>query len=278
VSTHAPAPGCGRGCLPRPEAITRVARPIQVLRLVCLAAVLLAGVGVALLVPVLTATGRARATRGWFRYLLRASGVRLVIRGEARLSTRLGGPGTLVAANHVSWLDIPAVLAIEPMRVLAKSDVRAWPVIGLLAARGGTLFIDRRRLRRLPGTIADIAAALRSGQSVLVFPEGTTWCGRTQGRFYAATFQAAIDADVAVRPVALRYWLADGSPTTVAAFVGDDTLLASVRRVVATRGLLVEVDVGPVADARRAARRSMATATATVIRGAAQVVAQPHLV
>jgi len=81
-----------------------------------------------------------------------------------------------------------------------------------------------------------------------------------------------------VRPVALRYWLADGSPTTVAAFVGDDTLLASVRRVVATRGLLVEVDVGPVADARRAARRSMATATATVIRGAAQVVAQPHLV
>jgi len=277
VSTYAPTPGCGRGCLPRPDAVTRVAWPIQVLRLVGLAAVLLAGVGVALLVPLLTPTGRARATRGWFRYLLRASGVRLVVRGDARLSTRLGGRGTLVAANHVSWLDIPAVLSVEPMRVVAKSDVRAWPVIGLLAARGGTLFIDRRRLRRLPVTVADIAATLRNGQSVLVFPEGTTWCGRTQGRFYSATFQAAIDADVAVRPVAVRYRLTDGTPTTVAAFVGDDTLLASVRRVVATRGLLVEVDVGPVADARRAARRSMATATATVVRGTAHA-AQPHLV
>jgi 1-acyl-sn-glycerol-3-phosphate acyltransferase len=245
-------------------------------RLASLLLVLLGGVALALVIPLLAAGWKAQATRGWFRALMRASGVRLVVRGSARLTVE-GDRGTLVAANHVSWLDIPAVLATEPMRVVAKSDLRRWPVVGLLAARGGTVFIDRHRLRRLPETVADIAAVLQTGQSMLVFPEGSTWCGRTLGRFYAATFQSAIDAEATVRPVTICYLLADGTPTTVAAFVGDDTLIASVLRVVATRGLVVQLELGPVADARGAARKSMALMTATVIRGGGQLT-QPHLV
>jgi 1-acyl-sn-glycerol-3-phosphate acyltransferase len=236
-------------------------------------AVLLAGIGVAMTQPMLSPAGRQQAKRAWFRWLLAAAGVRLVTNGEVQLTA---GRAILVVANHVSWLDIPAVLAVEGMRVLAKSDVRGWPLLGPMAARGGTLFIDRQTLRRLPGTVADIAASLRGGQSVLVFPEGSTWCGRTQGRFYPATFQAAIDAGAPVRPVSLRYRLADGSATTVAAFLGTDTLLASVLRVVATRGLVVELDAGPVADSRGAARRGMATATAALVRPTMPVTAPPH--
>jgi 1-acyl-sn-glycerol-3-phosphate acyltransferase len=276
VRPFAPSSACGYGCLPRPGTVPRAPFPRQVARLLALVLVLLAGIAVALVTPLLTTAGRARTKRGWFRALMHASGVRLVVRGDAR-ATVGDSRGTLVAANHVSWLDIPAVLATEPMCVVAKSEVGRWPVLGLLAARGGTLFIDRNRLSRLPGTVADIAAVLRSGQSVLVFPEGSTWCGRTLGRFYTATFQSAIDAEAPVRPVAIRYLLADGTPTTIAAFVGDDTLIASVLRVVATRGLVVELEIGPVADARGAARKSMALVTATVIRGANKL-AQPHLV
>ena len=159
--------------------------------------------------------------------------------------------GTLVTANHVSWLDIPAVLAVEPMRVLAKSDVRRWPVIGLLAARGGTLFIDRERLRRLPGTVAEIADALRGGRERARLPRGhapgaagpragsTRPCSGRDRRRRAGTTGS------------LRYRLADGTPTTVAAFVGDDTLFASVWRVVATRGLVVELEAEPVDHAAR---------------------------
>ena len=186
----------------------------------------------------LPASGRAWSVRLWFRTLLRAAGVRLVRTNDARLAVRPAITGTLVAANHVSWLDVPAVLAVEPMRVLAKRDVRRWPVIGLLAAAGGSIFLDRDRLRTLPATVAEVAGALGRGESVMVFPEGTTRCGRVQGRFYPAMFQAAIDAGASVRPVGLRYRLADGTPTTVAAFVGADTLFASVRRIVATRGLV----------------------------------------
>ena len=274
MTAYEPAPACGHGCLPKPDAVPQVAWPVRIARLLAIVMVLVAGIGVALSQPMLSLAGRAKVKRAWFQALLAASGVRLVTTGEARLST---GRGTLVVANHVSWLDIPAVLAVEGMRVLAKSDVRGWPILGPMAARGGTLFIDRRRLRRLPATVAAIADTLRAGQSVLVFPEGSTWCGRTQGRFYPATFQAAIDADAPVRPVSLRYRLADGTPTTVAAFVGTDTLIASVLRVVATRGLVVELDAAPVAvvpvagasgaaGAPGAARRTMATHTADLIK------------
>src|SRR5262245_55978767 len=127
--------------------------------------------------------------------------------------TAPGSVGTLLAANHISWLDIPAILAVTPARVLAKSDVRGWPIVGVLAARAGTVFIDRYRLSRLAGTVADLGAALRTGATVLVFPEGSTWCGRTSGRFFTATFQAAVDADAPVRPVSLRYRLASGEAT-----------------------------------------------------------------
>ena len=268
MTTYAPASACGPGCLPRAGTVPRVGWPVRVARLLAMVLVLLAGIGVTLCQPLLSLSGRARVTRAWFRCLLAATGVRLVTTGGPPLSANraTGDRGTLVVANHVSWLDIPAVLAVEGMLVLAKSDVRGWPVLGPMAARGGTLFIDRHCLRRLPATVADIAAALRAGHSVLAFPEGSTWCGRTQGRFYPATFQAAIDANAGVRPVSLRYRLTDGTPTTVAAFVGADTLVASVLRVVATRGLVVELDAGPIADAHRAARRSMATRTADLIR------------
>jgi 1-acyl-sn-glycerol-3-phosphate acyltransferase len=270
MTAYAPASACGYGCLPKPGTVPQVGWPRRVIRLLAMVLVLLAGIGVAAAQPLLSPSGRADAKRAWFRRILTAAGVRLVATGDARLTAAGGtaGRGTLVVSNHVSWLDIPAVLAVEGMRVLAKSDVRGWPVIGPMAARGGTLFIDRRSLRRLPGTVADIADSLRASQSVLVFPEGSTWCGRTQGRFYPAAFQSAIDAGAPVRPISLRYRLADGTPTTVASFLGEDTLLASVLRVVATRGLVVELEAGPVTDSTGASRRDLAVAMAAIVRPA----------
>jgi 1-acyl-sn-glycerol-3-phosphate acyltransferase len=255
-----PTSACGTGCLPQMSTLPRVSRPVQIARVLALAATVCAGVGVALLVPMLAPAGRARAIRGWFRSVVAASGVRLVVHGTA-------GPGpALVASNHVSWLDVPAILATQPMRVVAKSEVRHWPVLGLLATKGGTLYIDRNRLRRLPGTVTAIAAALRGGDSILVFPEGSTWCGRTGGVFRPATMQSAIDAGVAVRPVALRYRLADGTPTTVAAFVGVDSMLASVWRIAATRGLVVDVHLGPPVETVSRSRRETAAAVAARIQ------------
>ncbi|WP_274562191.1 lysophospholipid acyltransferase family protein [Streptomyces spiramyceticus] len=156
----------------------------------------------------------------------------------------VNGSGTLVAANHISWLDVVALLAVEPVLPLAKWEVARWPVIGTLARRVGAPFIDRERMRQLPYAVADLTATLRSGRSVLVFPQATTWCSAPGGRFRRATFQAAADAGAPVRPVTVGYYQS-GAPSTVAAFLGDEDFTTSLRRVASARDLTVRVTAHP---------------------------------
>lgn len=254
-----PRSPCTPDCLPvAPERGGEV-------RLVVMGCVLAAAVAATFVLP-----GRARA---WWltrcaRALLAAAGVRLVVRGGDRHAPR--GQGVLVVANHLSWIDVVALAAVSPVRVLAKREVREWPVIGGLATRTGALFVDRAGLRALPATVAEAADALRAGATVGVFPEGTTWCGSAAGEFRRAAFQAAIDAAVPVRPVAISLRTADGSTAPAAAFVGNQTLIDSMRRVVATPGMVCELTLLPllpveVAGSRRAlaARAAHAVGEAT---------------
>ncbi|WP_410811735.1 1-acyl-sn-glycerol-3-phosphate acyltransferase [Micromonospora sp. 067-2] len=263
-----PTSGCDEGCLPAAGAVPTVPVARRVLRLVAAAGMLLAGVGLVVLLPVLPAAERQAAMRAWARGAARAFGVRLVIRG------RLPRRRALLVANHVSWLDILAVLAVAPTRMVAKREIRSWPVVGLLAAAAGTVFVDRSRPRALPSTVRRVADALRAGRSVTVFPEGTTWCAgndaadcRPGGGFRPATFQAAIDSGSPVVPLRLQYRCsATGEPTTAAAFLGADTLLRSVARVVAARDLVVTVTItAALHPARDADRRLLARAAESAV-------------
>ncbi|MFI0976264.1 lysophospholipid acyltransferase family protein [Streptomyces sp. NPDC021093] len=176
-----------------------------------------------------------------------------------------GPVGTLVVANHISWLDIVAFLAVEPrLTLLAKREVGAWPVVGTLARRIGTRFIDREGLRQLPQTVADLSDTLRSGRSVVVFPQATTWCTVAGGSFRPATFQAAIDAGAPVRPVSLDYFQ-HGRPTTVAAFLGEEDFGTGLRRVAGTRGLSVRIT--PHRTLAGTDRRSLASAAQRAVVG-----------
>ncbi|MEU6641177.1 lysophospholipid acyltransferase family protein [Saccharomonospora sp. NPDC046836] len=170
-----------------------------------------------------------------------------------------GATGTLVVANHVSWLDIVGLLVIERLGFLAKREVAHWLVVGTVATRLDTLFVDRWALRSLPRSVADLAARLRQGRSVAVFPEATTWCSAPGGPFRRAVFQAALDAGAPVRPVTLSY-LQRGEPSTVAAYVGTDTLARSVGRVARARDLALRVHawpaLEPVGDRRELAARA----------------------
>ncbi|MDZ5444806.1 lysophospholipid acyltransferase family protein [Micromonospora sp. 4G57] len=249
-----PASGCGPECLPLAveqtvPALRRAGRLVGVLGMLVL------GVGLAGLLAVLPARERDAAVRGWARGTLRALGIRLVVRG------RLPRRRALLVANHVSWLDVLAVLAVAPARMLAKREVRAWPLVGQLAAAAGTVFVDRARPRELPAAVGRVAAALRAGHPVAVFPEGTTWCGEAAdcrpGRgFRPAMFQAAVDAGAPVVPLRIGYrYGATGTATTAAAFLGDETLWDSLRRVLAARDLTLSVAVTaalhPAVDADR---------------------------
>ncbi|MEU1866325.1 lysophospholipid acyltransferase family protein [Streptomyces gardneri] len=195
---------------------------------------------------------RLALVRYWVRAVVRAFGVRVRFAGLPAPADR----PLLVVANHVSWLDIPLLAAVLPGRMVAKTEVRQWPVLGALAVLGGTLFIDRDRLRALPGTVRAMAAVLAGGGRVIVFPEGSTWCGRAGGRFRPAAFQAALDGGADVQPVRIDY-----RPTDAAAYVGDDPLGASLWRLAATRGVTADVTtLEPIPGARYPDRRSLAAA------------------
>ena len=251
-----PVSPCGERCLPPADAVSPVAR---IGRLIATGTLLLVGALPAVVLPALGPEQRERTLRAWYKALLRALRIQLEVTGADRFADPT--VGILVVSNHTSWLDVIALGAVQPLRMVAKREVRRWAVIGLLARRLDTIFVDRECLLALPGMVADVARALADGAAVGAFPEGTTWCGRASGRFRPAVFQAAVDTSAPVRPVALRYRLAGGGPTTVAAFVGPTSLWQALLRVAGARNLVIEVHVLPLVQDAGATRHTLATRT-----------------
>jgi 1-acyl-sn-glycerol-3-phosphate acyltransferase len=170
------------------------------------------------------------------------------------------GPA-LIAGNHLSWIDIVAAIATWPCTFVAKREVRAWPVLGRLAAALGVVFVDRARKRDLLTAIPAIEQALGRGALILLFPEGTTSDGRGILRFRTALFESAVRAGAPVFPVALSGsvdWRSaedDVSDHTsgetasrdrgnVLCWCGDETLVANVWRLVAVADARFSVRVG----------------------------------
>jgi 1-acyl-sn-glycerol-3-phosphate acyltransferase len=213
----------------------------------------------------LAAARRQTLIRNWSRRLLRACAMELRIEGEP-------APGAcLLAINHVSWLDIVALNAAHPTRFVAKAEVDRWPLIGALARGAGTLFIERERPRDAMRVMHDMAAALRAGAHVSVFPEGTTSDGSTILPLHANLFQAAVSAGVVVQPVLLRYVDARSGRTNAApAYIGDDSILLTLRRIATARQLQVCVHyLAPLqCTERRALARQVQEALELALRSA----------
>jgi 1-acyl-sn-glycerol-3-phosphate acyltransferase len=133
------------------------------------------------------ATERQRL-EDWSGALVRHVGLALHVSGTA---PRPGA--TLVVANHVSFLDIAAIHAAVPQaRFVSKADVLAWPLLGWLIKNAGTLFIERERKRDAVRVVHAMAESLQRGETVAVFPEGTTGPGDVPLAFHANLLQAAI--------------------------------------------------------------------------------------
>ena len=208
----------------------------------------------------MTVGQRREAVRAWSRRMLRASRVRLQVIGQPHDSA------CLMAINHVSWLDIMALNAAHPTRFVAKSELRHWPLLGSLAAGAGTLFIERERPRDAMRVMHDMAHCLRNGEHVSVFPEGTTSDGTHVLALHANLFQAAISAGTPVQPVLLRYLDASGAPSRAPAYVDDDTIVDTLRRIAGGPPLRVAVHYLP--PVRGDDRRQLAAAVHEALREA----------
>lgn len=206
------------------------------------------------LFPWLAQRGRAVLRQRWSRQLLAMLGVRLRADGRP-------GRGALLVSNHVSWLDIYVIYAVTDTRFVCKAEVRDWPLIGWLVEKNDAVFITRASRTDARRACQAIADALRDGDTVTVFPEGTSSDGGQLLPFHGALFQGAIDADAAVQPLALRYLDHHGRASTAPAYCGDigmlDSLLA-LARAPCTIAEVTLLEPLPIAGASRQALAAQA--------------------
>jgi 1-acyl-sn-glycerol-3-phosphate acyltransferase len=203
--------------------------------------------------PSLDAHRRQARVQWWAARLLRLLGVGLDVVGTSRPGARL------IVANHVSWLDVAAIHAVCPeARFVSKADVLQWPLLGRFIRGGGTLFIERERKRDALRVVHQVAEALQGGETVAVFPEGTTSDGTGVLPFHANLLQAAIATETPVQAVVLRFSDARHAFSPSVAYVGDTTLAQSVWWVACARGLNVHLELLPAEGTSHLDRRALA--------------------
>ena len=140
----------------------------------------------------------------------------------------------LFLANHLSWLDILVLAGASGTAFVSKAEVAATPVVGWLATLNNTVFVARAERSAVRGQADALRTALGSGQPVALFPEGTTDGGPEILPFRASLLAALFPPlpGVMVQPVAIDY----GAAAHDLAWIGNESGLANVRKVLARRG------------------------------------------
>jgi len=192
-----------------------------------------------LLFPFLSTNSKNHHIQRWSKRLLMIFGVKLLV-NDANL---LPPSSYLLAANHVSWLDIHAINAFKPARFVAKSEVASWPIFGWMAKQLGTVFIKRDSSRHAKQVVEGMAKILKT-QPVCIFPEGTSTIGKSVQSFKPNLFEAAAISEVPVCALALAYFDQNtGQHSEVPAFIGDMGLIESMANILKNRRLRVELTI-----------------------------------
>jgi len=207
---------------------------------------------------------RNRWVRRWSGSLLRLFGI-AVEYSEAARSPRVeevadSAPrGRLVVANHRSALDVGILLQHFGGHMVSRADLAKWPLVGAAARSVGTVFVDRSSTTSGASTIRAVRSLLKSGETVLLFPEGTTFEGDTVRPFQAGAFIGALKSGAMVVPVGIAYETGSG-----AAFVGESFTqhLARMAESGATRVVACVGEPILVVDGTRAAELAKAAEAA----------------
>lgn len=191
--------------------------------------------------PAVSRAAQLAHIKRWSGKTLRVLGVELKFIGELP-----AGNAKMLVGNHISWLDIAAVHAVLPeARFVSKADVRDWPLVGALVTGAGTLYIERTSKRDALRVVHQAADALKAGDTVAFYPEGTTGPGPDLLPFHGNLLQAAIATGTPIQPMVIR-WHEPGQRFSPAArFIGDMSLVQSLWAIASARDLVVQLAMLP---------------------------------
>lgn len=209
--------------------------------------------------PLASHQRRLQLKQRWSRQTLDILGI--------ELDAILGGiePGSLVVANHISWVDIFVLNAARPVAFVSKSEVRDWPLVGWLTSQVDTVFLRRGSRGHARIVNAEIDALLNTGKDVAIFPEGTTTDGTHLLGFHGALLQPAVETGRPIQPVALSYETPDGRRSLAPAYVGETSLLECLDAILANPGLVARVRTTPALPTVGRNRRELAHAARSAI-------------
>jgi len=235
-----------------------------ILKSVRLAGHILVGMFIVLLrFPGLEHAARARRVTRWATQLLAILAVRVRVHGAAPTPG-----GALIAANHISWLDIHLLQSLLPARFISKAEVRDWIIVGRFARAAGTVFLVREKKSDAMRVTQIMAGHLHAGDCLALFPEGTTSDGHGLLPFFPSLFQPAVEAGVPVWPVCIRYLDGDGSPCDEVAYYGQINLGHSLAKILKLREVHAEVTFLPAINSDGLVRRDLAQAAEAAIQAA----------
>ncbi|MFZ4628273.1 MAG: lysophospholipid acyltransferase family protein [Blastocatellia bacterium] len=214
---------------------------------------------------------QAIASWVWCRFVVWTLGIRWRIEGQ---EWRRSVPrATLIVSNHLSYLDVVLIGSLSPTIFVAKQEVAGWPLLGWLVQLGGTLFLERGSTASSVQCLYRASRLLRSGQSVAVFPEGTTSEGRELSTFHPFFLAAAIRSRREILPLTLRVDSIEGQEVgedgaRAFSWVGDDDFLPHFWNLLTLREVEVRVVVhAPLLVSRQDRAARLAPQVAALIEG-----------
>jgi 1-acyl-sn-glycerol-3-phosphate acyltransferase len=200
----------------------------------------------------------------WHRAICKILGVKVEVRGTM---VQPSGHGVLIAANHISWLDIIVLGSVAPISFVAKNEVKDWAFFGLLAKWQESVFIDRSARLGVKAQADIINQRLLAGDNIVLFPEGTTSDGNFIYPFKSSLFGALGVGNVAIsspiQPVSIVYNKLCGLPMgrfkrPLAAWPGDIEIGPHLMGVISEPHLGVVVSFGePVAQSEAMNRKEI---------------------
>lgn len=168
----------------------------------------------------------------WAKGVLKKINVDLEIIG-----TPLQEEGVLFVGNHISYVDIPLIMAtIEKVAFVAKQEIRSWPLFGEGAALIGTVFVKRDKASSREAAKTALSDAIKNGKKVAIFPSGTTTMGNKKP-WKKGAFDIAAELGCKVQPFRISY-----QPLRETAYIDDDFFPTHLMRLLNFKTIKTKIE------------------------------------
>jgi 1-acyl-sn-glycerol-3-phosphate acyltransferase len=184
---------------------------------------------------------RRRLFPAWARWSCRLLGIRIQVQGIPPQ------PPFFLVSNHLGYLDIAVLGSIGATRFVAKQDIDRWPVFRWFFRSMAPIYVSRRHPSDLVRANVDIEQAVRNGEGVVLFPEGTSSSGQSVLPFNPSLLDVAAKNRFPVHHAALTYRTPpDEIPASDAAcWWGDAEFVPHFARMLTISCIDAMITIGP---------------------------------